>query len=108
MLLGGLNGVVQGIASLRNAEGTGHGHLKETRLIRTVAHLGVNAAIALCTFLVDYAQSQGVNSTDRTSSVIPPQVPLGYCPRCHDEIQLDANYCEECRLPIVYLVTYRS
>lgn len=106
MLLGGLNGVAQGTTSLRNAEGTAHASLEERRLNRICAQLGVNAAITLCTFLVDYDQDQLITGPGAATPGAESAGSRGQCPGCQGEIQ-DANYCETCSLPIVYLTAQR-
>jgi hypothetical protein len=101
-VLGGLNSIAQGVTSLRNAEGTGHGRLEETRLNRVVARLGVNAAVTICAFLVDYAEDQKISH-----AAAEPQGSLGQCPDCQDEIRQDAIFCESCGLPVVYHTGHR-
>jgi hypothetical protein len=52
-ILGGLSGVVIGIVELRNAEGSGHGRSRGTRLTHRHARLALNGARAWCEIVLD-------------------------------------------------------
>lgn len=66
-ILGGLSTSVQGVTELRNAFGSGHGHLPNFKMLDEIyVNLAVKSSIAFVTF---YLTLQDLNETNRESRI---------------------------------------